>query len=194
MSEFQLYLKLGISHIADFQSYDHFLFIIVLFVTYPLKYWGRILILLTAAILGHFLAIGANALDIHFFKPEIIGFIIPAILFLTGSANLQQKSDNFIPFLFKFKYFLATAFGFFHGINFSAYITGAAVKEGSNIMPMLGYNLGIESAELAILLAFIALTLIVVDLSGVKRREWILIWSGAAMGVSAVMMINSFPW
>ena len=35
---------------------------------------------------------------------------------------------------------------------------------------------------------------LVVDLMKVKRREWVLALSGAAMGVASVLMIDRFPW
>ncbi|MBL7111833.1 MAG: HupE/UreJ family protein [Bacteroidales bacterium] len=46
MSAFQLYLSLGIDHIADLKGYDHILFIVALCAVYALKQWKKVLTLI----------------------------------------------------------------------------------------------------------------------------------------------------
>jgi hypothetical protein len=95
MSEFQLYLKLGIEHIADFQSYDHVLFIISLCVVYPIKYWKKVLILITAFTIGHSITLAIATLRLIAVNTKLIEFLIPGTIFITACLNLLQKSDNF---------------------------------------------------------------------------------------------------
>jgi hypothetical protein len=194
MSQFQLYLKLGIEHIADFTSYDHILFIISLCVVYSIKHWRKILILITAFTIGHSLTLALATLKIIEVNTKLIEFLIPATIFLTACVNLFQKSDNFNSNLHKFKYGAGLFFGLIHGMGFSSYLTSLLGKEGSLITPLFAFNIGIEIGQIIIILIMTALTLLIVDLAGVKRREWILIWSGAAIGVSTVLMIDRFPW
>jgi len=194
MSEFQLYLKLGIEHIADLQSYDHILFIISLCVVYPIKYWLKILVLITAFTIGHSLTLALATLKLITINTDLIEFLIPATIFLTAAMNLLQKSDNFNSNLHKYKYLAALFFGLIHGMGFSNYLSSMLGASGNLVAPLFSFNIGIEIGQIIIVLIITALSLLVVDLLRVKRREWILIWSGVALGVSAVLMIDRFPW
>ena len=46
MHPFQFYLKLGFNHIANFNGYDHILFLVVLCAVYQLKQWKKIIIVM----------------------------------------------------------------------------------------------------------------------------------------------------
>lgn len=194
MSEFQLYLKLGIEHIADFHSYDHILFIVSLCVIYPIKHWRKILILITAFTLGHSLTLALATLKLISFDSKLVEFLIPVTIFLTALGNLIQKSDNFNSNLHKFKYLGALFFGLIHGLGFSNYLRSLLGKEGNLVSPLFAFNVGIELGQIVIILIITILSLLFVEMLTVKRREWILTWSGAALGVSAVLMIDRFPW
>jgi len=189
-----MYLKLGIEHIADFQSYDHILFVISLCVVYPIKHWRKILILITAFTIGHSLTLALATLNLIRVETGIIEFLIPSTIFLSAFANLFQKSENFISNLHKFKYLAGLFFGLIHGLGFSNYLKSLLGKESNLIGPLFAFNIGIEIGQLMIIIGIIALSLLAIDVSGGKRREWILIWSGAAMGVSLVLMLDRFPW
>ena len=52
MTEFLLYLKLGLTHVLDWQAYDHVLFLIVLVAAYNFSNWKRIIILVSLFTLG----------------------------------------------------------------------------------------------------------------------------------------------
>jgi len=194
MSVFQMYLKIGIEHIADFKSYDHILFIIALCVVYPIKQWSKILILITAFTIGHSTTLVLATLNIIKVDSQIIEFLIPATIFISAFANLFQKSDNFSSNLHRFKYLLALFFGLIHGLGFSNYLSSLLGNETNIIYPLLAFNIGIEIGQILIIIAITALSLLVIDLSGAKRREWILIWSGAAIGIASVLILDRFPW
>jgi hypothetical protein len=194
MSEFHLYLKLGIEHIADFQSYDHVLFIISLCVVYPIKHWKKVLILITAFTIGHSITLAIATLRLIAVNTKLIEFLIPGTIFITACLNLFQKSDNFNSNLHKIKYLAALFFGLIHGMGFSGYLVSLLGTSGNIIKPLFAFNIGIETGQVIILLIITTLSLLIVDLFKTKRREWILIWSGAAIGVSIVLMIDRFPW
>ncbi len=194
MTEFHLYLKLGIEHIADFQSYDHILFIISLCVIYPIKQWKKMLILITAFTIGHSLSLALATLKLITINTKLIEFLIPATIFLASAGNLFQNTDKFDSKLHKYKYVAAMFFGIIHGMGFSNYLTSLLGTAGNLVTPLLAFNIGIELGQIIIVLIITTLSLIIVDLFRTKRREWVLIWSGAALGVSLVLMIDRFPW
>ena len=53
ISEFLVYLRLGLEHILDPRGYDHILFIMVLAVMYLPRAWRQVVILVTAFTVGH---------------------------------------------------------------------------------------------------------------------------------------------
>ena len=194
MSEFQLYLQLGLSHIADIQSYDHILFIISLSIIYPLKLWKKLLLLITAFTIGHSITLALATLKIISIPTKLIEFLIPLTIFLTAFINIFQKSDNFKPGTYKIKYLVALFFGLIHGMGFSNYLRSLLGKEDSIAIPLLSFNVGIELGQILIVLIFTTISLLIVDIFKVKRREWILILSGIAMGVALILMDERFPW
>jgi hypothetical protein len=194
MSVFHLYLKLGLEHIADIQSYDHILFIISLCIIYPLNQWSHILLLITAFTIGHSFTLALATLRIISVNVKLIEFLIPVTIFLSALMNLFQKSDKFKPGTFKIKYGVALFFGLIHGLGFSGYLRSMLGKEESIVLPLFSFNVGIELGQILIITCFIALSLLFVDLLKVKRREWVLVLSGIAMGVAMLLMKERFPW
>lgn len=194
MSEFQLYLRLGLDHIADIHSYDHILFIISLCIIYPIKQWNKILILITAFTIGHSITLALATLKIISIPTKLVEFLIPLTIFITAFINLLQKSDNFKPGTYKIKYLAALFFGFIHGMGFSNYLRSLLGKGDSLLIPLLSFNIGIELGQIFIDIIIITLSILIVDLMKVKRREWVLVLSGAAMGVASILMIDRFPW
>jgi len=94
MSTFRLYLSLGIDHIADLAGYDHILFITALCAVYSLKQWRSILILVTAFTIGHTLTLALATLEIIRISTDLIEFLIPVTIFITGLSNVLQKSNH----------------------------------------------------------------------------------------------------
>ncbi len=194
MTVFQLYLRLGIDHIANLQGYDHILFIVALCIVYPLKQWRKILILITAFTIGHSTTLALATLNIIRIPSGIIEFLIPVTIFLTALGNTLQRAEKIGETTHRFKYVAAMFFGLIHGMGFSNYLRGMLGKEDSLFMPLLSFNIGIEIGQLVIVLIVLGLTLFSVDILGVKRREWNLVFSGIALGISFLLAAQRFPW
>jgi len=194
MSIFQLYLKLGLDHIADIQGYDHILFIIALTVVYPLREWKKLLILVTAFTIGHSLTLLLATLNIIRINTDLIEFLIPVTIFITALGNIVQKSEKIYSGRHKFKYATALFFGLIHGLGFSNYLRSLLSAEEGIVLPLLSFNVGIELGQIIIVLIIAGLTLLFVDLLGAKRREWNLVLSGAAAGISLILAIERIPF
>lgn len=193
MNTFQLYLTLGIHHIADFKAYDHILFIVTLCAVYSFSQWKNVIVLITAFTIGHSLTLALATLNLIHVSTDLIEFLIPVTIFITAFANVLQKSGKVLHKRHLFKYFTAMFFGLIHGLGFSNYLRSLLGQEDSIIGPLFAFNVGIEIGQFIIVAFIMLLTWILVDLLNVKRREWILILSGAGMGVSLVMMLERFP-
>lgn len=193
MSIFQMYLSLGIDHIADINAYDHILFILTLCAVYQLRQWRKLLILITAFTIGHSITLGLATLKFINVPVNLIEFLIPVTILITALANILQKSGKISLKAHLFRYSLALFFGLIHGLGFSSYLRSLLGKEDSIIVPLLSFNLGIEIGQFIIVSIIIFFTWILVDLLGVIRREWNLILSGAGLGISLVIIIDRLP-
>ncbi len=194
MSEFQLFLRAGIEYFIDIHSIDHFLFIIILFMTYPIKQWNKIIILITAFTLGHLLIIIYAIIQFRPISLSWIRLLIPFYIIISSALNLLQKSDKFIPWIYKIKYIIATLFGFTHGMEFYTDLNKLGGKETNIIIPMISYNIGIELGQIVLITMNIGMSILVVDLLLVKRREWVVVWTGAAISAGLIWIIEYYTW
>jgi hypothetical protein len=193
MPIFQLYLGLGIDHIIDLEGYDHILFITALCAVYALKQWRKILILVTAFTIGHSITLALATLKIIRIPTNLIEILIPVTIFITGFWNVIQRSDIVRPITHRFKYGTALFFGLIHGAGFSNYLRGMLGMEENIALPLFSFNLGLEIGQIIIVLIILFISFVLVNIFHVKRREWNLIFSGAAMGISLVLIIERIP-
>jgi len=193
MPTFQLYLGLGIDHIIDLTGYDHILFITALIAVYALKQWRKILILVTAFTIGHSITLALATLKIIRIPSVLIEILIPITIFLTGFWNILQKSDTVRPAIHRFKYGTALFFGLIHGTGFSIYLRSLLGMEENIVLPLFSFNVGLEIGQIIIALIVMFISYVLVNIFNVKRREWNLIFSGAAMGISLVLIIERIP-
>ena len=194
MSTFQLYLQLGIEHIADFKGYDHILFISTLCAVYLFRQWRQVLVLVTAFTIGHTTTLALATLHIIHFSSKWIEFLIPVTIFLASVGNMFERNDMVKPGSQHFKYGAAMFFGLIHGLGFSFYLRSLLGMEGSIVLPLFAFNVGIELGQLIIVSVVLTLTHVLVNWLGFARREWSLVLSGAGMGVSLILISQRIPW
>jgi hypothetical protein len=194
MSIFELYLRLGLHHIADFKGYDHILFILTLCVVYRLEEWRRVLVLITAFTIGHSLTLALATLDVIRVDGDVIEFLIPLTIFVTALANLFARKKSIPSWQHNLKYTAALFFGLIHGLGFSNYLRSLLGTEKGLALPLFSFNVGIEMGQIMIVTLIMLLTKLVVDILGMPRREWNVLLSGAGLGISLVLMAERFPF
>lgn len=194
MHPFYFYLRLGFEHISNLVGYDHILFLIVLCAVYQIQQWRKILILVTAFTIGHSVTLVLASLDIFTIPSKIIKFLIPTTIFITAlhnviSSNLPGKSSKMGR-----NYAMALFFGFIHGMDFSNYFKALLIDTSDIVIPLLGFNLGIELGQLLVVFFIIGIAYLLLNVIGVKHREWNVFISGAAAGMSLISMIENYFW
>lgn len=193
MTTFQMYLQLGIEHITDLKGYDHILFLITLIAVYQIKHWKKILILITAFTIGHTISLIVASFNLVSIPRNWVEFLIPVTILLTALSNIIQLKADSSRGQQIFKYLMALGFGLIHGLGFSNYLKSLILNEDSLAGPLFSFNLGIEAGQLIIVGAFIFLGVITMDIFKAKPREWNLVFSGAGLGVSIILLIERFP-
>ncbi len=194
MSEFRLYFQLGMEHILDTRGYDHILFVIALCAIYVLSDWKKVLILITAFTVGHSITLALATLKVINFNTELIEFLIPLTILLTAISNLFKKDTSFKASKIQTNYVLAIFFGLIHGLGFSNFLRSILGKDKSIITQLLAFNIGLEIGQIIIVAIFLVATLILVDLFGVKRRDWKMIISSAVGGIALVLLFENKYW
>jgi len=190
MSPFRLYLELGVHHIADLAGYDHILFITALCAVYAMKQWKKVLILVTAFTIGHSITLALASLHIIRIPTSLIELLIPVTIFVTALWNVFQQSDRVASVSHRFKYVTALFFGLIHGLGFSNYLRNLLGMEDNIILPLFSFNLGLEIGQILIVLVVLLVSALLVNVLSVRRRDWNLILSGAAMGVSVILIFE----
>ena len=188
-----LYFKLGLSHVLDIAAYDHVLFLIVLAVVFHFNQWKKAIWLITFFTIGHSLTLALAAYDLIKVPLDIVEFLIPVTIFITGVFNILRAS-NTVARKEKITFFLALFFGLVHGLGFSNYFRILIGKEDDKILPLLEFALGIEAAQIIIVFSVLLLGMFLQNFFRVVKRDWVLVISAIVIGVSIPMMINRIFW
>ena len=194
MQAFPFFLKLGFDHISNLAGLDHILFLIALCAVYRLSQWKSILVLVTAFTVGHTTTLALVTLGTIKIPSELIEFLIPTTILITAIGNVVSQPTLEVPSRMGGKYLLALFFGFIHGMGFSNYFRALLMDEGSVAMPLFGFNLGIELGQLLVVAVAVGLATVFMKVLRVKHRDWNVFVSGAAFGLSAMMMIENKFW
>ncbi len=184
---------MGLFHVLDIKAYDHILFLIVLAVIFSFSEWKKVLWLVTLFTIGHSLSLTLAAFEIINIKVEIIEFLIPVTIFITGVTNIfnakkTSKTKDSINLIF------ALFFGLIHGLGFSNYFRAMIGKEDDKLVPLAEFALGIEAAQVIIVLLILTIGYLLQNVAKVTKRDWILVTSSIVIGFSIQMMLDRVFW
>lgn len=195
MSDFWLYFNIGLTHVLDFKGYDHMLFLTALTVPYTFKQWRQLLLLLTLFTIGHTMSLILSVYGIISFKSEIIEFLILVTILLAALYNFVKtgkspKNENMsvvaIGTLF---------FGIIHGLGFSGFFKNMVLAhKDEKLVPLLEFALGIEAAQVIVVLVVLIAGALMQNFFRVSRRDWILVMSSFVAGVIIPILIDSDIW
>lgn len=192
MSQFWLYFNLGLEHVLDWQAYDHMLFLIVLVVGYGFSSWKKILWLVTIFTLGHTLALFLSVYEIVKVDPDWVEFLIPVTILLTAVFNIFNAGKNERKNNLNLLHFTTLFFGLIHGLGFSSYFKMVTASGESKLLPLLEFALGIETAQVIVVLIVMIVGFILQNVIHVSRRDWILVTSSIVLGIILPILRDSF--
>lgn len=188
MSEFQTYLTLGFEHISDLGAYDHLLFIVALCAVYSWQQWRTLVILVTAFTLGHSLSLAASVISRPLLPATLVELLIPLTIFATSVLNVVRKNDSHHSSNLRLHYLLVLGFGLIHGMGFSNYLRALLGQEAGILLPLFAFNLGLEIGQVLIVAIVLAISWLALRFLKIAPRAWNLFVSGAAAGVSIMLL------
>jgi hydrogenase/urease accessory protein HupE len=192
MSEFALYFQIGWRHIVAWEGADHILFIVALSAIYLLSDWRKVLILVTAFTIGHSITLALSVLNVIRVPTRLIEFLIPVTIFITALFNIIRPPREDKPGAVQLNYFFALFFGLIHGMGFSNQLKSLLGTDANVVKPLLAFNLGLEFGQVLIVTTALLVSGIIVNATGVKRRDWTMFLSSAIFGITFMMAIDRF--
>lgn len=186
------YLQAGIWHI--WSGIDHLLFLVSLLLPAVLirrnRHWDpvtearpavfSILKVVTAFTLAHSITLTLAALDVVRLPSRLTESVIAASIIIAALNNI-------FPIVTDSRARIAFAFGLLHGFGFASVLADMGLPSGARLISLLAFNLGIETGQLAVVLAVMPIAY-AIRASLVYRRA-VLPWGSAAIAVIALVWL-----
>ncbi|MCA1247901.1 HupE/UreJ family protein [Massilia sp. MS-15] len=156
------YIGQGVWHI--WIGFDHILFLLSLLLPAVLLYRDRqwigragfrdagldVVRVVTAFTLAHSLTLTLAALGILALPSRLVESAIAASVIVAALNNLR-------PLYQRGRVLFAFGFGLLHGFGFASVLADLGLPQGTLLMSLVGFNLGVELGQLAIVAAFLPL-------------------------------------
>ncbi len=187
-ANFTASVGLGIDHIKT--GPDHVLFVLVLLLPSVLAFAGRwkpqtsftgslwrVLKIATMFTIAHSITFTLAGLGILPLPPsKLIESVIAISIALAALHNLRPIFPNN-------EWALAFGFGLFHGMGFASLVQGLDVSRGTQLVSLLGRNVGIEIGQAAVILGgFTALFLLR------RTRFYMPLFQGASVAMAVISL------
>jgi hypothetical protein len=161
-SQILAFVEEGVWHI--WKGYDHILFLLTLLLPAVVvrrdgRWWPRaslhdalieVLKVVTAFTVAHSLTLSLAVHGIVALPSQLVEAAI-ALTVLLGALN------NLFPIVSERRWVVAFAFGLIHGLGFASVLTDLGLRGWSLGLALVGFNLGVELGQLAIVMAFVPL-------------------------------------
>jgi len=172
MEDFLLYFSLGWEHIISVDAADHQLFILSLLGVSTWKKWKNLLILISCFTVGHCLTLilaGSGQVRISTYWVELL---IPFTIFLTGAYQWKSIYNPGIESRNNNLFLMAGLFGLIHGLGFAKTLQSILGQHQSIILPLFGFNLGLEIGQLFVLAFVLGLQAVLFLIPSFKLQYW----------------------
>jgi hypothetical protein len=160
LAQFGQYLVEGVWHI--WIGFDHILFLLSLLLPAVLVHeagrWrgvGRfgealreVLWVVTAFTVAHSITLSLAALGIVELPSRLVESAIAGSVVLAAANNLKPLVEHR-------RWMVAFAFGLIHGFGFASVLTELGLPRETLVLSLLGFNLGVETGQLAIVAVFL---------------------------------------
>lgn len=195
MSDFWIFFKVGLEHVLDINGYDHLLFLIALTAPYVSKDWKKILILVSFFTLGHTLSLLLSVFNVVAVKAVLVELLIPITILITALFNIIMAGKSTKNGNMSFVASITVFFGIIHGLGFSNYFNSILPgKPLDKLAPLFEFALGIESAQIIVVLSVLILAFIFQTLFRFNKRDFTLIMSSFVIGVVIPLIIENPIW
>lgn len=172
-----LWLKFGFEHILP-KGVDHILFILGLFLLVPR--WKELLLQSGAFTVAHSITLAMVVLGVFRAPPQVVEPLIALSIAYVGIENLVLSE------LKPWRLGLVFGLGLLHGMGFAAVMQELPVPEDQIVAPLVGFNLGVELGQIAVLVLAFGVTF-----WAVRKEEW---WQWIRRVGSLLIAVTGLYW
>ena len=190
LRQFLSYGREGVWHI--WIGYDHILFLVSLLLPavllrerrrwlpvarFPDAFWD-VFKVVTSFTVAHSITLSLAALGVISLPSRLVESAIAASVVLAALNNL-------LPVVGGRRWVVAFAFGLIHGFGFASVLTELGLPREALLLALVGFNLGVETGQLAIVAAFLPLAYYL-------RASWFyrrVVLFGGSMAIVAIAMV-----
>jgi hypothetical protein len=196
MSEFWIFVEIGVKHVLNWNGYDHLLFLLALAAPYAFSDWKRLLISVSLFTLGHSISLFLGAYELVTVQSTIIEFLIPLTIFGTAlftllSVGKFSKTNT----KFQFIHYLTVFFGLIHGLGFSYYFNSLlAGNPSTKLANLLQFSIGIELAQVLVVVFVLIFSTVFQSVLRFSQRDFTLTLSAFVLGVVLPLLIQNPIW
>ena len=195
MQDFWLYFEIGLRHVLDINAYDHVLFLIGITIPYTFNDWRKWLLLVSLFTLGHTISLILSVFGIIYIKENLVEFLIPITILVVALFNLFTAGKSSKGESITLVAIVTLLFGIIHGLGFSNYFkTILPGNTTDKLLPLGEFALGIECAQIIVVIIALILSFIVQTIFRFSKRDWTLVMSAFIIGVVTPLIIQSPIW
>ena len=195
--QFADYLKEGVLHI--WTGFDHILFLLSLLLpavlvrstdsaeawsaapSFKAAFWD-VFKVVTAFTVAHSITLSLAALGVISLPSRLVESAIAASVVLAALNNVR-------PVVYAGRWIIAFCFGLIHGFGFASVLTDLGLPQGSLLLALVAFNLGVELGQLAIVAAFLPIAYALRD-TRLYRRAILVGGSLVVAAIAALWLIE----
>lgn len=195
LHNFYSWFSIGVSHILNWEAYDHLLFLFALCCIYTLKQWKKTLLLITAFTIGHSVTLALSVLHVFTVNAAWVEFLIAVTIIVTCIYNIKARNE-----LEATKkevatrsniYCMACVFGFIHGLGFAS-VLREMLSDSTILFPLFSFNIGIEAGQLIVVITLLLITQLIRTICRFNQARMSFFISTAIAGFTLIIAISRF--
>lgn len=191
MNTFWFYFDLGFDHVLDLGGLDHFYFLVALSLPFAFKNWRKLLLWVSLFTLGHSLSLLVTHFEWIKINSQWVEFLIPVTICITCFSILFEKEHAYLNGIWI--NLITLFFGLIHGFGFGRYFKMIA-NEGEAVMALLEFALGVEFAQILIVILVLMINDLVLRFFKIQSQKWQWIISSMVLSQAILMASNNWPF
>lgn len=194
MDDFIFYVQQGFFHVLDVYALDHVLFFIALAIVYDISDWKKTLGLITFFTFSHSFTFALSTYNILSIPVDLVEFIIPITILIPLILNIYKSFSHSFSKVTNTNIIFAFFFGLIHGLGFSNYFKILLDKGDDKLIPLLEFALGIEFAQIAVVLIVLIFGYWMKNNLKIQQKSWIKYISILLIIVILPMLVKRYPF
>ena len=191
MEKFLFYFDLGFDHVLDIAGLDHFYFLVALSLPFTFRNWKKLLLWVSIFTLGHSLSLLVTHFNWIKIEATLVEFLIPLTICITCISILFQKQHSHLQG--SWINLITLFFGLVHGFGFGRYFKMIA-SEGEAILGLLEFALGVEFAQIFIVIFVLLINWLVIKFLKIQSLKWKLVVASMVLSQALLMTSNNWPF